>query len=431
MGIATDLIQTCLRQLLSILPSSPNPDRGLSNLARYVRASRSPQALLALFERDSAALPTLMRILATSQNWSEQLIHDPESFDLLRMTEGMPVSRGILVDELNTENAGHAELQLVARNLHTFCQRETMRIAFGDFIGALPIETVSQQLSTLAEAIIETALMAARREAQSRFGVPPASHGGPGANSRVGVSRTGRTGAELFAAAGTDVYPRASHRFARWPRHACARLFLNALQASFATGHGRLVAGAALRCRRRFASRGSAASARLADRWCGALFREPGANLAAAGICQSRHVAGDPALAQQFLSQLEPWVYRRYLSRSDLTEIAAISDNCASALSAPNGELDQLRLRPGGVQDIEFLIQYLQLLNGGELPEVRLSNTLEAMGALERAGCLTVQERSVLDDNYRFLRRVEHRLQIVQGHHATVLPTTEPIAGSS
>ncbi len=56
LGLATDLLAGCLRQLAALLPTSPNPDRGLQNLARYIEASRSPQALLALFERDTARL---------------------------------------------------------------------------------------------------------------------------------------------------------------------------------------------------------------------------------------------------------------------------------------------------------------------------------------------------------------------------------------
>ncbi len=177
LGLATDLLSDCLRQLATLLPNSPNPDRGLQNLARYIRASRSPQALLALFERDSAALPTLMNILATSQSWSEQLITDPESFDLLRMTEGMPVSRGVLLDELSTEIMGQVDQQMIARSLYTLRQRETMRIAFGDFIGALPVELVAQQLTILAEAILEIAMSTARREAAARYGLPMTADG--------------------------------------------------------------------------------------------------------------------------------------------------------------------------------------------------------------------------------------------------------------
>jgi glutamate-ammonia-ligase adenylyltransferase len=67
----------------------------------------------------------------------------------------------------------------------------------------------------------------------------------------------------------------------------------------------------------------------------------------------------------------------------------------------------------GGIRDVEFTIQFLQLLNGGDLPEVRQRNTLLALRALERVGCLTDQEYSLLDDAYRFLRKTEHRLQLL------------------
>src|SRR5205814_1050387 len=67
----------------------------------------------------------------------------------------------------------------------------------------------------------------------------------------------------------------------------------------------------------------------------------------------------------------------------------------------------------GGIRDVEFTIQFLQLLNGGDLAEVRQRNTLQAMHALERVGCLTAQEYHILDDTYRFLRKTEHRLQLL------------------
>src|SRR5260370_32411251 len=67
----------------------------------------------------------------------------------------------------------------------------------------------------------------------------------------------------------------------------------------------------------------------------------------------------------------------------------------------------------GGIRDIEFTIQFLQRLNGGDQPDLRQRNTLLAMQALEQAGCLTDQEFRVLDDAYRFLRKTEHRLQLL------------------
>ncbi len=76
----------------------------------------------------------------------------------------------------------------------------------------------------------------------------------------------------------------------------------------------------------------------------------------------------------------------------------------------------------GGIRDIEFVIQFLQLLNGGDLPSLRTGNTLEAIAALENCGCLTHQERTLLEDSYSFLRKIEHRLQIMFDLQTHTLP---------
>src|SRR6185369_9528322 len=79
----------------------------------------------------------------------------------------------------------------------------------------------------------------------------------------------------------------------------------------------------------------------------------------------------------------------------------------------------------GGIRDIEFVIQFLQLLNGGDLKETRTGNTLDAISRLAQAGCLNMQERAILEENYAFLRKIEHRLQIMfdlQTHTIPVEP---------
>ena len=75
----------------------------LNNLDRFVAAARNPLSLGSLFERDREALPILLQIFATSQHLSDLLITDTESYDLLRMTEGQPVGRETLVDEIGAE----------------------------------------------------------------------------------------------------------------------------------------------------------------------------------------------------------------------------------------------------------------------------------------------------------------------------------------
>ena len=76
----------------------------------------------------------------------------------------------------------------------------------------------------------------------------------------------------------------------------------------------------------------------------------------------------------------------------------------------------------GGIRDIEFVIQFLQLLNGGELPAVRTGNTLEAISRLAANDCLTLSEAGFLEDNYTFLRKLEHLLQIMLDLQTHTLP---------
>src|SRR3989304_4976799 len=84
-------------------PSLADPDRAMNNLERFIATSRNPMATAALFERDPDALPNLLQIFSTSQYLSDLLVSDQESYDLLRMTEGQPVARAALVEELVNE----------------------------------------------------------------------------------------------------------------------------------------------------------------------------------------------------------------------------------------------------------------------------------------------------------------------------------------
>src|SRR5205085_8064444 len=79
----------------------------------------------------------------------------------------------------------------------------------------------------------------------------------------------------------------------------------------------------------------------------------------------------------------------------------------------------------GGIRDIEYTVQFLQLLNGGDLRAVRQRNTLLALEALEIAGCLNSQETYILSDAYRFLRKTEHRLQLLFDLQTHRLPSGE------
>ena len=139
---------------------------------------------------------------------------------------------------------------------------------------------------------------------------------------------------------------------------------------------------------------------------------------------KARPVAGDLDLGSQFLAQLSPWIYRRYLSRADIGGIKALKRRIEQKVHGDD-QVRDVKVGHGGIRDIEFVIQFLQLLNGGDLPQLRTGNTLEAMTRLEQCGCLTNQERVLLGENYNFLRKIEHRLQILFDLQTHMMPADD------
>ncbi len=139
-------------------------------------------------------------------------------------------------------------------------------------------------------------------------------------------------------------------------------------------------------------------------------------------LIKCRPIAGDLGLGRQFLAAITPFVYRRYLSAAEIGEIKAIKRKIeARTLSAGTQELE-VKTGRGGIRDVEFVVQFLQLLHGGTYPQVRHHNTIEALTRLEQLGCLTAEERGIMEDTYRFLRRVEHRLQAMFDRQTHQMP---------
>src|SRR5690606_11714247 len=86
---------------------------------------------------------------------------------------------------------------------------------------------------------------------------------------------------------------------------------------------------------------------------------------------KARPVAGDLDLGEEFLEQLRPWIYRRYLTSADITGIRALKRRIEQRCTREGGNERNVKTGRGGIRDIEFVIQFLQLLNGGDLPEIR------------------------------------------------------------
>ena len=140
---------------------------------------------------------------------------------------------------------------------------------------------------------------------------------------------------------------------------------------------------------------------------------------------KARPVAGDIAGGELLLATLRPFIYRRYLDYTaldGLREMKALI--AADERRARSDEImaGHLKLGPGGIREIEFLVQALQLIRGGREPSLRTPSLLTALDALTAAGHLPAATATALAQAYRFLRRLENRVQMVADQQVHALP---------
>lgn len=421
-GVTLDLLAAMLNQLADQLPSMGDPGATLNNLERFLVACPSPLAFAALTERDPTALPILLQLIGTSQHLADLLIRDPESYDLVRMTEGQPVARRILIDDLVSEvEALEGERPVIAA-LRRFKHRETLRIAYGDIVGHQRIDSITRQISYVADAICEAALQFAQKKLQERHGVPRRSNGEPAGIVLLALGKLG--GNELNYSSDIDLIGlyeeegKTDGERQRSNREFFERLIRDFVKLLTETTE----LGIAYRVDLRLRPNGKQGALinSLENTW--QYYDVSGRTWERQAFVKARAIAGDIELGKVFLQRMEPWVYRRYLSRADITGIKALKRRIEQR-SHRDGEDDRnVKTGHGGIRDIEFVIQFLQLLNGGDLPAIRTTNTLEAIAQLEQSGCLTMQEKGILLENYAFLRKVEHRLQIMFDLQTHTLP---------
>ena len=147
-------------------------------------------------------------------------------------------------------------------------------------------------------------------------------------------------------------------------------------------------------------------------------------------LLKARPVAGDEALGRQFIEEVEPFVYRKYLDHAALEEMYQHKLALDRAIQQTEGDRN-VKLGRGGIREVELFVQVLQLTYGAGRPELKQRSTLAALDALRREGFITDAVREALGSAYIFLRTVEHRLQIVQERQTHALSVGDDLAMSA
>ena len=149
-----------------------------------------------------------------------------------------------------------------------------------------------------------------------------------------------------------------------------------------------------------------------------------GQNWERAALIKARPVAGDIAAGDAILGDLAPYIWRKYLDFAAIADIHAMKRQIHAfhgfATIAVAGH--NIKVGRGGIREIEFFVQTQQLIAGGRQPALRASDTLSALARLDERGWITAAAHQELADAYRFLRTVEHRLQMIADEQTQTLP---------
>ena len=137
-------------------------------------------------------------------------------------------------------------------------------------------------------------------------------------------------------------------------------------------------------------------------------------------LLRARPIAGDSTLGSEFMEMIKPFVYRKYLDFSAIDEIRQIKTRIDSAFKK-----NDIKRGYGGIREIEFFAQALQLIYAGKEPLLRERITQKALHMLLQKNLIGQTDYSALLDNYRFLRMLEHRLQQMNDLQTHSLPADE------
>ncbi|MBX3460670.1 MAG: hypothetical protein KF696_12025 [Planctomycetes bacterium] len=323
---------------------------------------------------------------------------------------GQPVTTGDVAADTRARIAAGVDVKTALRHAHYLW---AARVLYREVQLLRPLEEIGAEISALADAALEVALEHARRELLQSRGLQA------GADFRFCVIAMGKLGAnELNYASDIDlifIYD------GEGPERTGAQGYAVKLAEALipllddVTEHGRV-----FRVDTRLRPEGK--RGRLARSLKGTLdyYYSFGTTLERQALIKARPAAGDLALGHELVRGVQGWVYRKYLTVEEINQIQSLKRGIEQQSA---DQLADLKTGFGGIRDIEFITQFLQLLNGGRIDAVRTPATLHALDALARNGVLNPHEALELADAYRFLRAVEHRLQLWEGAQTHTLPS--------
>lgn len=418
-----------MKTLLEALDPSPRvadrreAKRRLNHLLDDARDTALP-ALIA----DHEKLHTLLLALADHSPFLFGLIErDPSR--CVALLQSNPDEKAELLLAEARDAWRKAEEHELMRRLRRIKQDVALLVALADCGGLWPLEKVTGTLADLADASVAASLDFALHEAAEAGKFKPKDPAHPSLDCGVVILALGKHGAqELNYSSDIDIVvfydpdkaPLAEHVeptpfFVR-----IVKFIVKALQERTADGY---VFRVDLRLRPDPASTPTAVPVQSAY----AYYETVGQNWERAAYIKARPIAGDIAIGEHFIADLKPFIWRKYFDFAAIADIHAMKRqiHAVKGHEAIAVAGHDIKLGRGGIREIEFFVQTQQLVFGGRRPELRDRRTLDMLRALKEDGWIGADADRELEAAYRFLRTIEHRLQMMADEQTQRLPVDE------
>jgi glutamate-ammonia-ligase adenylyltransferase len=390
--------------LLDKVSGSPDPDMALRNLERFASASGDRVAFLKVLSDSPMAVQALARLLGTSPLLADTLAKTPEILGWLATpsTLGSEKSRAQMESELRERLGACDAWEEKLNALRRYKRREMLRIGARDLAGLSDLTGTMRDLTFLAEASLELALEASAQELRAH---DPEMPGAPFA-----VVALGKLGSqELHYSSDLDVVfvlgdegAQQAHRFSR-----LAEKVIQAMTELTEEGYD-------FKVDPRLRPEGGAGPLARSLEAYRVYFAETMEAWERLALVRARAVAGDRALGQRLVEAAHQFIFARPLTREELEEVRHLKRRMERELSTAAADTIDFKLGPGGMSDVEFTVELLQLQNGYRAESVRKGGTLAAIEELRKVNAISEADARQLEDAYIFLRRAQDRLQLMR-----------------
>jgi glutamate-ammonia-ligase adenylyltransferase len=421
--------------LLADVLATPDPDQALSHLADFAAALKTPEPYFRLLGEQRRVARLLLLLFGTSDFLSKRFLRHPELLDaLLRedtvaLVKGKEAFRREIAERLGlVDGSGGLDDRLERQlgELRRHKDEEVLRVAIHDIAGTIDLQAVTAQLTDLAECCLESSLALAEEEAGEKGKLPP------GRLCVVGMGKLGGRelgyhsdldliflypGEEQPGGAGAgqsgthQLYARLAQRLMAFLQMPLREGFLYKIDTRLrpSGNQGALVISVQGFTRYHTASGGAQVRSQLWERQA---------------LLRARFVAGDAQLWKQVHERvILPAAYGPVADRAAMAaEVRRMRERMEAEIGKESTRGKNPKTGRGGLVDVEFAVQFLQLAHGHLNPSVRTPSTLAALQRLREAGLLRDAHHQALAKGYQFLRRLELRLRIVHDYAIDHLP---------